>query len=88
MVIIIHLSWTFLISPFISAEEINYKIKMINDVWVDDLANPESQLYIEREKTIVNNVKLVFLFFLFLYFLLATVVRYILLHFTLSSNLT
>ena len=67
---------------FFSAEEINYKIKLINDVWDDDFANPESQLYIEREKTIVNNVKLVFLFFLFLSFFLATVVQYISLHFT------
>ena len=66
---------------------INYRVKLINEDWDDDLANPESQLYIEREKMIVNSVKLVFLFFLFL-IILATVVRYNSLHFTLLSNLT
>lgn len=70
-----------------SAEVINYRVKLINEDWDDDLANPESQLYIEREKMIVNSVKLVFLFFLF-FIILATVVRYNSLHFTLSSNLT
>lgn len=70
-----------------SAEVINYRVKLINEDWDDDLANPESQLYIEREKMIVNSVKLVFLFFLFL-IILATVVRYNSLHFTLLSYLT
>lgn len=43
---------------FFSAEEINYKVKLINDIWDNDLANPESQLYIERENAIINRVKL------------------------------
>ena len=85
---IIHLSRILFDLSFFSAEEINYKFKLKNEDWDDDFANPESPLYIEREKTIVNNVKLVFLFFLFLSFLLATVVQYISLHFTLLSNLT
>lgn len=74
---------------FFSAEEINYKVKLINDIWDEDLANPESQLYIERENTIISSVKLVFLFFFlfFFFFILATVIRYISLHFILSCNL-
>ena len=50
-------------SFFFSAEEINYRVKLINYVWDDDLDNPESQLYIERENTIINSVKLFFMFF-------------------------
>lgn len=53
---------------FFSAEEINYKVKLINDIWDEDLANPESQLYIERENTIISSVKLVFLFFFLFFF--------------------
>ena len=48
---------------FFSAEEINYKVKSINDIWDEDLANPESQLYIKRANAIINSVKLVSFFF-------------------------
>ncbi|KAL9960826.1 hypothetical protein ACROYT_G034331 [Oculina patagonica] len=38
-------------------EEINYKVKLTNDVWNDNLANPASQPYIELEDKIKHDVK-------------------------------
>ncbi|XP_078343113.1 uncharacterized protein LOC144628876 isoform X2 [Oculina patagonica] len=38
-------------------EEINYKVKLTNDVWNDNLANPASQPYIELQEKIKQDVK-------------------------------
>lgn len=62
-IIAIHSPWISFNLSFSSAEEINYEVKLIKDIWKEDLANPESPLYIERENSIINSVKLVYYFY-------------------------